>query len=56
MNPPEPMTQAQFDAAVAEQQEIQKRVPWNDPRKREAHDKIRALVLSFKGVDIGEME
>lgn len=50
------MTQAQFEAVIRELQEIQKRVPWNDPRKRVAHDRIRALVLEFKGVDIGEME
>lgn len=53
---PPRMTQDEFDRELAALQDIQKRVPWSDPRKREAYDKIRELVKAWKGVDIGEME
>jgi len=48
------MSKEQFDKTVTDAQNIQKRNPWGSKPHREAYDVIRAAVLSFKGLDIGE--
>jgi hypothetical protein len=48
------MTEQEFNELVAAFQEIQKRNPPASAAWRAAHYGLRALVLKFKGVDIGD--
>lgn len=52
-NLPKPLTQEQFDAIVAANQEIQKRNPFGSKAHRNAYEAIRKAVKEFKGIDIG---
>lgn len=50
------MTKEQFDKAVADAQEIQKRNPFGSQAHREAYGSLRKIVKQFTGSDIGEYE
>ena len=45
-----------FNRAIAEQQEIQKRNPFGSEAHKRADARIRELVKQHKGIDIGDYQ
>jgi len=48
------LTQAEFNAVITANQEIQKRNPFGSEPHRNAYEAIRKAVKDFKGIDIGD--
>ncbi len=49
-----PLTQAEFDAVITANQQIQKRNPFGSEPHRNSYEAIRKAVKDFKGIDIGD--